>query len=116
MNQVLLVDDDPAQLGTRAMILQVHGFAVETATGVDDALRLLRADGIGVLVTDHHLADRSGVELVRALRVERPTMPVLVLSGMPGLEEAYADLNVFLCQKPFPPDELVRMVRASLEK
>jgi two-component system OmpR family response regulator len=116
MLEVLVVDDDPGQLRIREMVLRNAGLAVQAAGSVESALALLRADGdkTGVVVTDHFLADRTGVELVREVRATRPLMPVVVVSGMPGIEDEYEGLNVSVRQKPFPPEELIREVRRIL--
>lgn len=113
MHQVLMVDDDPSQLRTREMILRTAGLVVHIATSVESALVLLRSvgDEVGVVVTDHYLAGHTGAELVRQMRFILPAMPVVVLSGMPGIEEDYDGLNVSIRLKPFPPDELIRVVK-----
>lgn len=117
MLQVLVVDDDPVQLRTRQAILSMAGMDVQTATSVESALKLLFADGnnIKVVITDHFLqSGRTGVDLVRDLRPRLPSMPVLVLSGMPGIEGEYDGLNVNIRTKPYPPEELIRDVRVFL--
>ncbi len=116
MLQVLMVDDDPVQLRIREAILRGAGFVVHVATNVESALAFLRSMGskIGIVVTDHCLPGRTGADLVRELRLTAPAMPVLVLSGMPGIEEEYEGLNVNVQLKPFPPDEFIRVVQSSL--
>jgi DNA-binding NtrC family response regulator len=111
-----MVDDDPSQLRIREIILRSAGLIVHIATGMEGALNLLRSAGekFGVVITDHYLDGHTGAELVRQLRMILPTMPVVVLSGMPGLEEEYDGLNVSIRLKPFPPDELIRVVQDSL--
>jgi DNA-binding NtrC family response regulator len=111
-----MVDDDPSQLRIREIILRNAGLVVHSATGVESALALLRSTGdkVGVVVTDHYLAGHTGSELVRQLRFILPAMPVVVLSGMPGIEEEYDGLNVSIRLKPFPPDELISVVQNSL--
>jgi DNA-binding response OmpR family regulator len=116
MLQVLLVDDDPCQLRTRETILRNAGFVVHIATSVESALAFLRSvgDKIGVVVTDHFLPGRTGADLVRELRLTAPTMPVVVLSGMPGIEDEYDGLNVCIRLKPFPPDQFIEVIQSSL--
>jgi DNA-binding NtrC family response regulator len=116
MLQVLMVDDDPSQLRIREIILRNAGLVVHVATSMESALAFLRSAGdkVGVVVTDHYLDGRTGAELVRQLRFTLPAMPVVVLSGMPGIEEEYDGLNVSVRLKPFPPDELIRVVQNSL--
>lgn len=114
--QVLLVDDDPSQLRVRELILRNAGFVVHIATSVESAQAVLRVvrEKIGIVITDHFLPGVTGVELVKALRVDLPSTPVLVLSGMSGLESEYEGLAVSFRMKPFPPEELIGTVQEML--
>jgi len=116
MLQVLMVDDDPGQLRLRQAILSNAGVTVHIATNAESALAFLRTVGnkIGVVVTDHFLTGRTGADLVREMRCTLPSMPVLVLSGMPGIEDEYDGLDVSVRLKPFPPDEFIGFVLNSL--
>ena len=58
---------------------------------------------IGLVVTDHNLPGCSGAELVRQIRLIAPALPVVVLTGMPGVEPEYEGLDVTFCFKPLPP-------------
>ena len=116
MRQILIVDDDPSQLFIRETFLRNAGMAVNIATSVESALAFLRAAGdkIGLVITDHFLPGRSGADLVREVRLTLPSMPVVVLSGMPGIESEYEGLKVSVCLKPMRPEELIRIARESL--
>jgi DNA-binding response OmpR family regulator len=118
MSQVLIVDDDATQLRIRAAILKNEGLTVHVATTVEAALAVVHSlDGqIGVVVTDHHLPGRNGADLVRELRESLPLLPILVLSGMPGIGDQYEGLDVSVHLKPFPPEEFIRMVQSCLAK
>jgi len=113
MLQVLLVDDDPGQLHIREIVLRNAGLAVHVATNAESALALLRAMGnkIGLLITDHFLPERTGADLVREMRLTLPRMPVLVLTGMPGIETEYEGLDVSVRLKPIGPEEIIRIAR-----
>jgi len=115
MVTILLVDDDPAQLRTREMILRSQGWSVQVATNASSALEFLRtADHVGLVISDHHLEGQSGVELVKELRLLRSTLPVLILTGMPAVEDSYAGLNVTIRFKPLLPDELIQVVKSCI--
>ena len=118
MRQVLLIDDNPLQLTVREAILRDAGFQVSVATTADSALATLRVlpGRIGVVVTDHLMPGCTGAELVRQIRVLDTWLPVIVLSGLPEAEAEYQGLAVVFRSKPFPPSELIELVRASLEK
>jgi len=116
-NTVLLVDDNPIQLSARQMVLSQAGLEVQVATSAESALALLRslsqAQRIGVIVTDHVMPEATGSEFVRLVREVNPTVPVIVISGLPEAGKEYEGLNVVFRQKPCPPPELIQLVQAA---
>jgi DNA-binding NtrC family response regulator len=116
LNQVLLVDDNPLQLSVREAILRKAGFQVSIATSAESALATLRVirDHIGVIVTDHLMPGCGGPELIRRVRAENDWIPVVVLSGMPDAASEYDGLEVVFRAKPFPPPDLIDLVRSSM--
>lgn len=117
MSEILLIDDSPTQLRVREAVLRQAGLSVVTAGTAAEALELLRAPGheqVKVIVTDHVMPGGSGADFVRELRQAKPTVPVIVVSGMPEAEEEYAALRVSFLNKPCPPEELIRTVTNAL--
>ncbi|HEY5174745.1 MAG TPA: response regulator [Terriglobales bacterium] len=116
MNQVLLVDDNPVQLSVREAVLRRAGFQVSVATSAESALAMLRIirNRIGVIVTDHLMPGCGGPELVRRIRAENNWIPIVVLSGLPDAVSEYEGLEVVFRAKPFPPPDLIELVRSSL--
>jgi DNA-binding response OmpR family regulator len=117
LRQVLLIDDNPLQLTVREAVLRDAGFQVSVATTADSALATLRGlpDRVGVVVTDHIMPGCSGSQLVEQIRMLNSWMPVIVLSGLPEAETEYQGLDVVFRSKPFPPSELIELVRMSLQ-
>ncbi len=118
LRRILLIDDNPLQLRVRETVLREAGFEVDVATSAEAALAVLKsplAGGLGAVVTDHVLTGASGAQLVRELRRGWPDLPVIVITGMPGAEEEYKGLNVHFRAKPFPPAELIALVRACVQ-
>lgn len=119
MKQVLLLDDDPAQLSVRQLLLQrLGGIESQTATGAHAALELLRSGSglatFGAVVTDHIMPDVDGPEFVRQLRLFAPGIPVIVVSGLPEADAAYSGLDVVFLQKPCEPEDLIAAVKNAL--
>jgi DNA-binding response OmpR family regulator len=118
LRRVLLIDDSPLQLRVREAVLRDAGFEVVIATTAESAHALLRSqplgDSVGVIVTDHMLPGASGADFVRQLRQIKPTVPVIVITGLPEAETEYLGLNVVFRQKPCPPPELIALVRDSM--
>jgi DNA-binding NtrC family response regulator len=81
-HSILVVEDDPDALETVQVLLEARGYRVATATGVAEAMRTRDVD---VVLTDLHLLDGSGRDLVG--RFGRA--PVLVMTGdVPGCDGA----------------------------
>jgi DNA-binding NtrC family response regulator len=120
MKQVLLLDDDASQLAVRQLLLQrMGGIESRIATDAHAALDLLRSESeratIGLVITDHVMPGVDGSEFVRQLRSFNPDMPVIVVSGMPEADAAYAGLDVVFLMKPCEPEDLIAAVKNALE-
>lgn len=114
MSQVLLIDDNAAQLRVREMVLSGAGLQVSVATTAESALALLRSEPgreIRVIVTDHIMPGATGADFVRELRKVRPDIPVIVISGASEAVEEYEGLDVTFRMKPCAPEELIALVK-----
>ena len=118
MKQALLLDDNPAQLSIRELVLRKAGVESHVATNAPTALALLRSplgrEKIGVVITDHFMPEMGGVEFVRQLRTFAPEIPVILISGQPDADSEYAGLNIIFRCKPCEPDDLIATVRFAL--
>ena len=115
MPEVLLIDDNLAQLRTREAVLRAGGIAVACASTAVEAFAFLRpaaAAQVDVIVTDHVMPGVSGSVFVRQLHQLRPQVPVIVISGLAEAEEQYGGLEVTFLRKPCPPESLIRAVRS----
>jgi EAL domain-containing protein (putative c-di-GMP-specific phosphodiesterase class I) len=113
---VLLIDDEPTVLASYARIIRASGCPVRTATGVTDAIDALRDGGIDVVITDMRMPDGTGLDVLDAVRADRPGTPVIFLTGSTELEAAVQALErgaVRYLMKPARPDDLVRAVESA---
>jgi two-component system cell cycle sensor histidine kinase/response regulator CckA len=113
---ILLVEDDEQLRQLARRILELSGYTVLEARSPEVALRIAREhDGpIHVLLTDVVMPGMSGPELAASLQRERPSMPVLYMSGYTDNAIAHhgvLDPGTQLIQKPFTPNRLVQRVR-----
>ncbi|MBC7916310.1 MAG: response regulator [Rhodoferax sp.] len=114
--RVMYVDDDQALVFLVARVLQRKGFAVTTFTDPRDALAALHAapQGFDLLVTDYNMPGFSGVDLLRAVRSQWPSLPVALASGYitPDIERtALAEGASALIYKPNDVNELCETVQ-----
>ncbi|HVL77567.1 MAG TPA: ATP-binding protein, partial [Noviherbaspirillum sp.] len=115
---VLVVDDDPDLLDIGAELFRNLGYEVLTARDAAQATSVLRErSDIGILFSDVVMpGDKSGIELARAARSQRPDLRVILASGYPlqALKAAHGELNEFtLMAKPYRLGDLVNTLRAA---
>jgi len=80
---ILVVDDDPDIRSLTRTFLEHEGYHVYTSGDVSRAKRIFqRAPHIDLLVTDFSMPHRSGMDLAHELKSIRPSLPVLIISGI----------------------------------
>ncbi len=90
---VLLVDDDPALLGTLGRVLKSTGHRILMAESPAEALKLLDAGGVDLLLTDLDMPQMSGVELLARVRRSHPDVVRMLLTGGATLDSALRAIN-----------------------
>src|SRR5205809_1115759 len=81
--QVLIVDDDAALLQAlpEALRLRMSEVAVDTADSAAAALERIAARDYDAVVTDIKMPGTDGLELLAAIRTQRPDTPTLMITG-----------------------------------
>ena len=119
MERVLIVDDDRELCELVAELLGTEGFGVEVADGSADGLERALTGSHSLVVLDVMMPGMNGFELLRRLRAEGSSVPVLMLTArgedvdrIVGLEIGADDY----LPKPFNPRELVARIHAILRR
>lgn len=111
---VLLVDDEELVRMSTADMLADLGYDVIEANSAEHALRLLDEGAApNLVVTDHLMPGMNGAELALAVRVRKPGVPILIVSGYAEAEGIAPDLPRLT--KPFRNAELAESL-ASLAR
>lgn len=114
--KILVVDDHPLMLQgiKQTLIAEPDMKVVGEAKSADEALSLLRAIEIDVLILDINMSGRSGLDALPDIRKTSPMLPILMLSihpeGAVALRAIKAGANGYL-SKDAIPEELIRAVR-----
>ena|SRR5438132_11535641 len=116
---VLLVEDNESTRNAMAQTLADEGYLVLTADNGHDALGSLLTplSPIDVVLLDVHLPDVSGIDICARIRELHPHLPIVVLTGEAGPDEAARLLELGVhryFRKPIAMDELLATVEASL--
>jgi PAS domain S-box-containing protein len=124
MDSLLYVDDEPALLEIGTIFLERTGeFSVTTASGVDEALRVLENTSCDLVISDYQMPERDGIELLQEIRSRYPDLPFILFTGR-GREEIAIrafDLGAdFYLQKGGDPlaqfAELTQKVRQAIRR
>jgi EAL domain-containing protein (putative c-di-GMP-specific phosphodiesterase class I)/ActR/RegA family two-component response regulator len=86
--RVLLVDDDASVRRDYARALRRAGWEVDTAQDGREAIASLGGNVYGVIVSDIAMPGLSGLEFLREVRQHDLDVPVLLMTGSPGLDSA----------------------------
>lgn len=107
----LLVDDEDLVRDSTAEMLAELGFRVVEVESAETALAKLRAGlTADLVITDHLMPGITGSELAHQLNLDRPDLPVLVISGYADLEGLSPELPRLA--KPFLQRELAEAIAA----
>jgi len=116
MIRVLVADDHPVvRVGLREILTRQRDIVVlgEAGTGAE-VCKLVEQKAWDVIVLDVTLPDRSGLDVLKEIKRERPKLPILILSAYPEEDYAVRALRAGAAgyvTKSASPEELVRAVR-----
>jgi len=119
MKTVLLVDDSTTLLMSMKAILEKAGYAVETATGGDAALKKLATLKPNILITDLNMPGMDGITLIKEVK-KNPAfrfMPALMMTTESQQEkrtEARTAGATGWLVKPVKPEDLLEVLKKLL--
>jgi CheY-like chemotaxis protein len=93
---ILCVDDDEAILQYEKTLLELSGYAVLTAASGKQALQLVTISELDVVILDYGMPRMSGYEIAREIRLARPRLPIILLSGSDVPTDVLALVDAFI--------------------
>ena len=114
---VHLIDDDEAVRNSLSFLLEMNDLQARTYASAIEFLSIAPEISSGCVVTDVRMPQTSGLELVRKLKDQGVTLPIIVITGhgdVPLAVEAMRAGVVDFIEKPFEDDVLVRSIRTAL--
>jgi CheY-like chemotaxis protein len=110
---ILCVDDEDNPLELRRLVLQKAGYQVLTARSGEEALQLIRARAVDLVLSDHLMPGLTGSELALRIKTSHPGLPVILISGVNDIPVNADSADIFL-SKVEGPDRLCQAVAAVL--
>jgi DNA-binding NtrC family response regulator len=116
----MIVDDDPGIRRALYILLSREGFRVTQARDGVEALRLWRDTGGDLVITDLHMPEKNGIEMIVELLSHTPGIRIIAMSG--GGQTKRLDLlgnatmlgAVLTIEKPFTLGEMMSVVHRAL--
>ena len=117
---VLLVDDEPNLLRGLARTLRQQPYRINTAHSAEEAMDILKAHRVDLIVSDEHMSGISGTKFLTWVADNFPEVLRIILTGQPSVPSALRAINEGSVYRYFtkPCDivELALAIRHGLEK
>jgi len=117
--RILVIEDEAAILEQLRNQLEAEGYMVDCSSDGEDGLFNAREYPIDAAIVDLGLPKMSGSEVIRALREDGNTLPILVLTARGSWQDKVAGLEAGAddyLTKPFHFEELIARLRALLRR
>ena len=121
--RILIVDDDPIVADSLGELLQRQQFATATACDGNEALLMLRNAGgeaaFNLVIADMNMPRMDGVELLKRIRRNHPSIVVIVITGYGTIESAVEAVKLGAFEyltKPIVDDEILLTVDKALRQ
>src|SRR5436853_2881756 len=117
--RVLLIEDDSATAQSIELMLKSESFNVYTTDLGEEGVDLGKLYEYDIILLDLNLPDMSGYEVLLSLRVSKVKTPILILSGLAGIEDKVRGLGFGAddyLTKPFHKDEMVARIHAIVRR
>ena len=117
--RVLLIEDDSATAQSIELMLKSESFNVYTTDLGEEGVELGKLYDYDIILLDLNLPDMSGFEVLRSLEVFKAKTPILILSGLAGIEDKVRGLGFGAddyMTKPFEKDELLARIHAIVRR
>jgi two-component system cell cycle response regulator CtrA len=117
--RVLLIEDDLSVTQSIQLILKPHNVRISVADLGEHGLDLARLPDYDLILLDLNLPDMSGYDVLRQLRHAQVSTPVLILSGLDGIQNKVQALGYGAddyLTKPFHKDELIARMHAIVRR
>jgi len=118
--KITLIEDDPSMVSLHSTLLSMEGYIVSTPHNhhKKSVLQSILLERPQIALIDVNLALGNGLDLARSIRLEPQikSMCILMTSGLYLEKESLqAGADGFI-QKPFMPDELLKLVQDSFQQ
>jgi DNA-binding NtrC family response regulator len=116
--RILIVDDERFMVHTLSRLLQLLGYETMSAFNGRQALETFRSESVDLVLSDIHMPEMNGMQLMETIKREKPRLPVVLITGY-GVDDIVSDqgktdADAVLC-KPFKIADLKQTIENALD-
>jgi DNA-binding response OmpR family regulator len=118
MKKILIVDDDKDILMIVEMLLNAHGYTVQTIFNPSDIVEDVKTFRPGVILMDVNMGQHDGREICKILKSDTlvKAIPVILFSAMHNLMDTYGECEATdFIAKPFDSLDLIKIIEKHLK-
>lgn len=117
---ILVVDDEPSVRRSLCRLFARERYRVLEAEGVRDAIKMMAAGQVDLVITDYAMPDGTGLDLLMTLKQRYPHVVRMIITGKADLDTVVAAINeghVYrFVLKPWDNEDLCLSVRLALDQ
>ncbi len=119
MEKILIIDDEENIRLTLEDFFSGEGYEVVTAEGYDGALKMIDVSSFDLILTDINLNGKSGIDILKEVRVKKLNCPVVMITASPDLDTASDALRLGAfdyVSKPVQLDRLMHITKTAMKQ
>jgi two-component system NtrC family response regulator len=117
METILIVDDEKNYLLVLSALLEEEGYEVLTTASSLDALEILKASDVDLVLTDMKMPGMDGIELLEQIKTRDAELPVIMMTAHGTVDKAVEAMQkgaYSYIMKPFDNERLTLFVKKAI--
>lgn len=118
MAKILIVDDEPDMIWAISNLLLTQNHSVVSVNSGEDAIKKVEETFLDLVLLDFRLPGMDGVQILERIKQIKPDLPVIMVTGYGGIEEAVQSIKLGAAHyiaKPFDNDHLIEITNKALQ-
>ncbi len=118
MAKILVVDDEADMIWAITNVLLTQNHSVISVSSGEDAIQKVREAALDLVLLDYRLPGMDGVQILENIKLIKPDLPVIMVTGYGGIEEAVQAIKLGAAHylaKPFDNDHLIEVTNKALQ-
>ncbi len=112
-SKILVVEDDAGLREALIDTLEISGYNCIAAQDAERAIMMLKQQKVDMVISDVQMGEISGLELLRSIKANYPSLPVLMMTAFATIDDAVQAMRegaIDYLSKPFAPEVLLNLV------